>query len=63
MCILCVYSQTVSVCNFMCCFIATDVCSVTTVKPKKKSKYLKRGLSLITKKYKPSVRKYLTDAL
>jgi len=39
-------------------FIATDVCSVTTVKQKKKTKYLRRGLSLITKKYKPNIRKY-----
>jgi len=39
------------------CF-ATDVCDVTFVKQKKKLTHLKRGLSLITKKYKPSVRKY-----
>jgi len=37
------------------------VSDVSTVKQKKRSHYqhLKRGLSLVTKKYKPSIRKYI----
>jgi len=38
---------------------------VSTVKQKKRSHYqhLKRGLSLVTKKYKPAIRKYVYSTI
>jgi len=57
-CLICEYSA-----FYFIFFYCTDICSVTTVKQKKKSKYLRRGLSLITKKYKPNIRKYTTAVI